>query len=63
LIVGDFRKWPEDTWLFSEQLAGHLDYLYALSFENIEDGVYPVKEDGTKKTSTTPFAEMRPERL
>ncbi|MBP1966611.1 YhcH/YjgK/YiaL family protein [Paenibacillus aceris] len=66
MIVGDFHKWPEERWLFSERLAQHLDYLYACSFEAIEDGVYPVGEDGTylvvKRTATMPFAEALPER-
>ncbi|MDF2646523.1 MAG: uncharacterized protein K0Q73_2328 [Paenibacillus sp.] len=66
LIVGDFRRWSEDKLLLSNRFVEHLDYLYSLSFEYMEDGVYPVKEDGTylvvKQTATTPFAEVRPER-
>lgn len=66
MILGDFRKWSEEKWLFSEQLAQHLDYLYKCSFDEIEDGVYPVGEDGTylvvKTTATVPFSEALPER-
>ncbi|CAN7231921.1 YhcH/YjgK/YiaL family protein [Paenibacillus sp. LjRoot153] len=66
MIIGDFRKWPEEKWLCSERLAQHLDYLYTCSFDKIEDGVYPVGEDGTylvvKTTATIPFSEALPER-
>lgn len=64
--MGDFRRWSEDKFLLSDRFLEHLDYLYSLSFEHMEDGVYPVKEDGTylvvKQTVTTPFVEVRPER-
>ncbi|CAH1200239.1 hypothetical protein PAECIP111891_01586 [Paenibacillus allorhizoplanae] len=66
MILGDFRKWSEDKWLYAERLAQHLDYLSTCTFDDIEDGVYPVGEDGTylvvKTTATLPFAEALPER-
>jgi biofilm protein TabA len=66
VILGDFRKWSEDKWLYAERLAQHMDYLSTRTFDEIEDGVYPVGEDGTylvvKTTDTIPFSEALPER-
>jgi biofilm protein TabA len=41
VILGDFRKWSEDKWLYAERLAQHMDYLSTRTFDEIEDGVLP----------------------
>jgi YhcH/YjgK/YiaL family protein len=66
VIIGDFNTgWDADKRLLSPKLAEALDYLGSLSFGQMEDGEYPVGEDGAylivKTAETYPFNEMRPE--
>ncbi|MCR8631334.1 YhcH/YjgK/YiaL family protein [Paenibacillus radicis (ex Xue et al. 2023)] len=65
MLIGDFKRWESDQYLLSTKLVEVLDYLRSLSFEQVDDGVYPVGEDGiyliVKTAETFPFEEMRPE--
>ncbi|NOU96753.1 DUF386 family protein [Paenibacillus sp. LMG 31456] len=65
MLIGDFKRWGSDQCLLSPKLVGVLDYLRSLSFEQMDDGVYPVGEAGiyliVKTAETFPFEEMRPE--
>jgi YhcH/YjgK/YiaL family protein len=65
MLIGDFNRWESELCLLSPKLVEALDSLRSLSLDQLEDGVYPMGEDGTylifKTAETFPFEDMRPE--
>lgn len=65
MIIGDFRSWEADRLLFSPKLILALDYIRTCSFEEMEDGVYTLDQEGgyliLKEAPLFPHAEMRME--
>jgi biofilm protein TabA len=66
MILGDFLNWEEDKRALSPILGEALEIIRSKSFGDVEDGVYPINEDGTrlivKEVVTTPFEELPPEK-
>jgi biofilm protein TabA len=65
-ILGDFLNWEEDKRALSPVLVEALEIIRSKSFEDVEEGVYPIDKDGTrlivKEVLTTPFEELPPEK-
>lgn len=66
MIIGDFNRWEEEKGLYSGALAEMLELLRTADLEEMEDGVYPIRGDGTvlilKRVVTAPFGTVWPER-
>lgn len=65
MLIGDFSNWQADKCMLSFALAEKLEYLRLTSFEQMEDGVYPISEDGSylilQERELQPFDEVKPE--
>ena len=66
MIIGDFTNFQIDIGLLSPRIVEALTYIRSITFEDMEDGVYPAYEEGmymvVKRIETTPFAEVKAEK-
>lgn len=68
MVIGDFNSWEEERGMYAPALAEALELLRGMSFEDMEDGTYPIPEAGegaqliVKHVVTMPYDEVRPEK-